>query len=179
MGNFGQDSDIERELHRVLDSTLSAAIPAWRAPAGGGVVQRILGSAAAALTLKVATGIAVAAAAATFAGVAAETAITGSANPSVWGQAVRSQVDGCKDKLNPGQHGIGECVSAVAKTHGATVSGNHPSASPGAKGKDQGAGDGHGKPAGAGGPANPGAGGPVNPGSQGGGKGPNHTPGKP
>jgi hypothetical protein len=77
----------------------------------------------------------------------------------------------CKDKLNPGQHGIGECVSAVAKTHGATVSGNPPSASPGAKGKDQGAGAAHGKPAGAGGP--------VNPGSQGGGKSSNHTPGKP
>jgi hypothetical protein len=68
------------------------------------------------------TGFVVAAAAATVAIAAAETAVTGSVDPTVWGQKVKEQVDTCKDALAAGQHGIGKCVSDFAKTHGDTVS---------------------------------------------------------
>jgi hypothetical protein len=130
VGKFERDSDIERELHRILDPTLAVAIPAWRAPVAPGKLRRVLGGAAAALTVKVATGLAVAAAAATVAGAAAETAITGSASPTAWGQQVKTQVDECKDALAPGQNGIGECVSNLAKTHSDPVIATQPPAVP-------------------------------------------------
>jgi len=77
-----------------------------------------LAHAASVVSAKGAIGLAVAALAVAAAGVGAEAAITGSANPSNWGQQVVQQVDKCKDALAPGSHGIGECVSTFAKQHG-------------------------------------------------------------
>ena len=59
-------------------------------------MKRLLGGAGAALGVKILTGFAVAAAAATFAVAATEVAITGSVNPANWGQQVTTQVNACK-----------------------------------------------------------------------------------
>lgn len=115
------ESEIEQELHRVLDPTLAGSIPAWRVPRPGSFAKRLLGGAGAALGVKVLTGIAVAAAAATVAGAATETVITGSVDPTVWGQQVKLQVEACKDKLTAGKHGIGDCVSEFATKHEETT----------------------------------------------------------
>lgn len=115
-------SDLERELeealHRVLDPIVARPIPARREVARRGAFRTVIGGAGAALTLKVATGIAAAAAVVTVAGVVT----TGSVSPVNWGQHVTQTVQSCKDDLaNSGQHGIGDCVSDIANTHGATV----------------------------------------------------------
>ena len=115
-------SDLERELeealHRVLDPIAARPIPARREVASRGAFRTVIGGAGAALTLKVVTGIAAAAAVVTVAGVVT----TGSVSPTNWGQHVTQTVQSCKDDLaNSGQHGIGDCVSDIANTHGATV----------------------------------------------------------
>ena len=56
------------------------------------------------------------------AGIAGEATITGSTNPSNWGQQVVQQVQKCKAALAPDSHGIGQCVSTFAKQHGQQVS---------------------------------------------------------
>jgi hypothetical protein len=90
------------------------------------LTKRILGGAGVAVGFKVLTGIALAAAAATIAGAATETVITGSVNPSVWGQQVRESVEACKQTVAAtGQHGIGGCVSNFATKHGDTSSDTH------------------------------------------------------
>lgn len=104
------------ELHRVLDPVASMPIPARRAAHPHGRVKTLAGGAGAALTIKVLTGVAVAAAAVTVAGAAT----THSLDPSVWGQQVKQQVESCKDQLD-GRHGIGGCVSAFASQHGQAV----------------------------------------------------------
>jgi len=88
----------------------------------------ILAKAVTVVSTKGAAGLAIAFVAVAAAGVATEAAVTGSANPTNWGQAVVAQVTKCKDALTPGHHGIGECVSAFAKTHGKAVSESHASA---------------------------------------------------
>jgi hypothetical protein len=104
------------------------------------LTKRILGGAGVALGFKVLTGVALAAAAATIAGAATETVITGSVNPSVWGQQVQKSVEACKQTVAaPGRHGIGECVSDFASKHGESASDTNQSPeaaetkSPGAK----------------------------------------------
>ena len=67
---------------------------------------------------KAAAGLAVAALAAGSGSVAAAAA-TGSANPSVWGKTVSAAVVTCKGHPTNGTHGIGECVSKVARQKGA------------------------------------------------------------
>jgi hypothetical protein len=117
------ESEIERELHRVLDPALPGTIPAWRMPRPWSLTKRILGGAGVALGFKVLTGVVLAAAAATIAGAATETVITGSANPSVWGQQVQGSVQACKTRFaTSGQHGIGDCVSDFASKHGESTS---------------------------------------------------------
>ena len=78
---------------------------------------RILPASAAAKA--VAAVVAVAAA-----GTVTATAVTGSPNPQVWGQQVSEKVEWCKADLHTG-HGIGECVSDFAKTHGQTERNQH------------------------------------------------------
>ena len=111
------ERDLEAELHRVLDPLASRPIPARRPIVQHMGIRKIVGGAGAALTIKVLSGVAVAAAAVTVAGAAS----TGSLNPSVWGQKVQQQVQTCKDQLNEGQHGIGDCVSGFANQHGQAV----------------------------------------------------------
>jgi hypothetical protein len=142
MNNF--DRDIERELDRVLGPVGSASVPAWRKPASGGFMKRLLGGAGAALAAKVATGFAFGVLAAAGATAATEASITGSLNPNDWGQQVVQQVEKCKAALQPDQHGIGQCVSAFAKQHGPAVSQDH-RASPGRTNPGKGHDNGHGK----------------------------------
>lgn len=79
---------------------------------------RILPASAAAKA--VAAVVAVAAA-----GTVTATAVTGSPNPQVWGQQVKAAVEQCKDNLQSGQHGIGDCVSDFASKHGQTERSQH------------------------------------------------------
>lgn len=112
------ENEIELELRRVLDPLAGAPIPARRMVRSQSTRMRaLLGGAGAALSVKLLTGVAVAAAAVTVAG----TAATGSLDPTVWGQQVKERVAECKDKLADGQHGIGDCVSAFASQHGHDV----------------------------------------------------------
>jgi hypothetical protein len=115
-------SDIERELeetlHRVLDPIAARPIPPRRAAHSRSAFRTVAGGAGAALTVKVLTGIVAAAAAVTVAGAVT----TGSVNPVIWGQTITTTVQTCKDNLgSTGDHGIGQCVSAVARTHGPLV----------------------------------------------------------
>ena len=112
------DRELESELHRVLDPLAGLPVPARRTVQSRATRTRaLLGGAGAALTLKVLTGAVAAAAAVTVAGVAT----TGSFSPGVWGTTVTATVSDCKAKLTDGQHGIGDCVSDIASTHGQAV----------------------------------------------------------
>jgi hypothetical protein len=112
------DRDIEFELHRKLDSVGREPIPPRRTVQSRATRTRALvGGAGAALAVKLVSGVAVAAAAVTVAGASA----TGSLDPAVWGQQVSQRVQQCQDTLADGKHGIGDCVSAFAKTHGPGV----------------------------------------------------------
>jgi len=124
MNNFEQE--MEHELHRILDPMTAGPIPFRRPMQPGGSMKRLLGGAGAAIGIKILTGIAVAAAATTFAVAATEVAITGSINPTNWGQQVTTQVNACKASAERlGVHGIGQCVASFARTHGDTVSDSH------------------------------------------------------
>ncbi len=106
-------------------------------------MKRLLGGAGAALSLKLLTGIAVAAAAVVVAGAATEVAVTGSLNPTNWGEHVTQAVQSCKDTLRAsGTRGIGPCVSAIANQHGEQVSDNHKSSKARENGKDNSKGNG-------------------------------------
>jgi hypothetical protein len=50
--------------------------------------------------------------------VLAAAAVTGSANPQAWGQYMSDAVSTCKSELANGQHGIGQCVQAIAHQKG-------------------------------------------------------------
>ncbi len=124
MNNFEQE--MEYELHRILDPIAAGPIPFRRAMQPGGSMKKLLGGAGAAIGVKILTGIAVAAAATTFAVAATEVAITGSVNPANWGSQVVTQVNACKASAERlGVHGIGQCVASFARTHGDTVSDSH------------------------------------------------------
>ena len=124
-GDF--ESELERELHRILDPIAAAPIPFRRAPSSGGMMKkRLLGGVGAALSVKLLTGIAVAAAAVVVAGAATEVAVTGSLNPANWGQQVTTQVGACKaSAARLGVHGIGECVSDFASSKPRENQGKH------------------------------------------------------
>jgi hypothetical protein len=111
------ERELEQELHRILDPIVGQPIPPRRAIQNRRRARALLGGAGAALSFKLLTGVAVAAAAVTVAGAAT----TGSLDPTVWGQQVSARVADCKAKLADGQHGIGDCVSSFASQHGASV----------------------------------------------------------
>ena len=137
------ERELESELHRVLDPVSAAAIPARRVVQHHGRVRALLGGAGAALTIKVLTGVVVAAAAVTV----AAAATTGSLSPQVWGQQVKQHVDTCKDQLAQGQHGIGDCVSGFSNQHGQSVASNarqHGDGNDKSNGKNNGNGNGNG-----------------------------------
>lgn len=74
---------------------------------------------ATALTTRVVVAFAAAALALAGTTAIAAAAATGSANPVVWGQYMQNVVTTCRDQLQSGQHGIGQCVSAAARQKGA------------------------------------------------------------
>jgi hypothetical protein len=121
------ERELEDELHRIVDPMTAGPVPMRRATAtSGGAMKRLLGGAGAALGLKITTGFAVAALAATAAVAATEVAITGSINPANWGQQVKEEVADCKaSAARLGVHGIGTCVSSFARQHGDAVSDSH------------------------------------------------------
>lgn len=120
------DREIERELGRVLGRLGTSPVPAWKAPVSRALAGKVIGGTGAALSAKLAAGFAVAALAATG---ATEASITGSFDPSVWGQQVKQQVSDCKGALAPGQHGIGACVSDFAQQNSKAASQRSPSPS--------------------------------------------------
>ena len=63
-------------------------------------------------------------------GSVAATVATGSPNPVIWGQTVTKAVAACKAGLQQGQHGFGDCVSAVAKQKGRQEQKAHPTGAP-------------------------------------------------
>ena len=80
-------------------------------------------------------------------------AATGSSDPGVWGKTVTAAVEQCKDQLTSGIHGIGECVSKVAKQNGEDARADHsrgksgqdhPSGAPGTTDRGKGHGQGNG-----------------------------------
>ena len=140
------EPQLEQEFRRVLDPLKAMPVPPRRVVAGRSASKAIFGGAGAALGLKLATGVAVAAAALTVAGVST----TGSLNPADWGQQVKQQVETCKDQLAAGEHGIGECVSDFASQHGATVASDarhhgNPNSNGATKGNSGGNGNGNGQ----------------------------------
>jgi hypothetical protein len=67
--------------------------------------------------------------------VLAAAAVTGSANPQAWGQYVSDAVSACKTELASGQHGIGQCVRAIARQKGSQESNQHSNAGGSGAGK--------------------------------------------
>ncbi len=126
----GFDQWLEQELrNEAARASGPSPVPAQAAyhaayPAGGPHMS-VLAKAATVVSAKGAAGIAVAMLAVGAASAATEATVTGSANPANWGQQVVQQVQKCKDALAPGSHGIGQCVSAFARQHGAQVSADH------------------------------------------------------
>ena len=55
----------------------------------------------------------------------AAAAVTGSSNPQAWGQYVSDAVSTCKSELPSGQHGIGQCVRAIAHQKGSQERDQH------------------------------------------------------
>ncbi|HEY7199699.1 MAG TPA: hypothetical protein VIC57_05790 [Candidatus Dormibacteraeota bacterium] len=113
---------LERELQRRL-ATLRGPSPmvrqaAYRAVATGGRAPMPIASSLVAASIKAAAGVATAALVVGGGTAAAAAAATHSTNPATWGQTVTDAVASCKSQLGEGEHGIGQCVSAVAKKHG-------------------------------------------------------------
>jgi hypothetical protein len=129
-GATGFDQWLEQQLQNQAaghsgPSPLPAHAQYHAAYLQGGLHMSVLATAATLVSTKGAIGLTVAALAIGAAGAGSEAAITGSANPSDWGQQVVQQVQKCKTALAAGTHGIGECVSSFASQHGKQVSADH------------------------------------------------------
>jgi len=128
-GDPGFDRWLDSQLQQhasthVGPSPLPAQAPYHAAYVKAGTHMPLIAKIAAVLTTKAAIGVAAATLAVGAAGVS-ESAITGSTNPSDWGNQVVKQVNTCKDALAPGSHGIGECVSSFASRQGQDSSAEH------------------------------------------------------
>jgi len=89
----------------------------------------MLSTLAATMTTKVAAGLATAAVVVGGGTAAAAAAATHSANPVTWARTIAETVVTCKSELADGDHGIGQCVSAVARQHGQEQRDAHSAAS--------------------------------------------------
>jgi hypothetical protein len=124
-GDGEQDFDafLERELRRRVGN-LRGPSPHVRQAAYRAVALRrrksmpVVPSLLAGASSKLAVGLATAALAIGGGTVAAAAASTHSADPTAWGSVVGDAVTSCRDQLGAGEHGIGQCVSAVARKHG-------------------------------------------------------------
>lgn len=112
------DSQIARELHRMLDPVVEASVPVRRTATSSHIMKKALGGAGMALGAKVVTGFAMAALAA---GAATEVAITHSLNPADWGMQARSQVQGCSQGFTSCVTGFTEQPASGAEQHRSAV----------------------------------------------------------
>jgi len=112
------DTWLEDELARGFVQFRQAPLPTG-APYRPGASPRV------SRRLAAKTLVLVAAVALALAGTTALAAVTGSANPQVWGQYMKDVVTTCKSQLGAGQHGIGNCVSTIASQHGAQQRDQH------------------------------------------------------
>jgi beta-glucosidase len=150
-GGDGLDLELllERELRKAAGKLQGpsprAAQSAYHAAfAAGGFALSPISSVLAFVSTKAA--VAVAAATIVVGGAAAGTVATGSTNPTVWGQAVVTAVQGCKaaeaandatasgarttgSQASAARQNVGQCVSAFAKQHGAAERALHSKAS--------------------------------------------------
>lgn len=131
---LGFDGLLEKELHRQVGGlsgpSSQVTKSAYHAAFLQGETMTHLSSLTALASSKAAAGLAVAGLA--VGGVSAAAAVgTGSPNPAVWGKTVVAAVATCKaDVLKAGDHGIGQCVSKVAKEKGDAVRAAHPAGGP-------------------------------------------------
>jgi hypothetical protein len=148
-------NNFDRWLEDELGKRLDAVDPGYVAPRylDAHAVRRAgkLGLRAglpALLATKAATaGMVLVAAAST--GAAVTVAASSNSSSLSWGQQVEQQVEKCKAALGADEHGIGQCVSAFAKTHGQSQKNAHSSPSPGdedSQGDTKGQGDEHANP---------------------------------
>jgi hypothetical protein len=106
------ERELERELRRRLDPLVAAPVPPRTAPARGGWMPKLLAGAGAAVAAKMVMGIAIAALAAGFAGMATEAVITRSLSPVQWSQQAKDQ------------------VLALESQHGSAINQHHATTSP-------------------------------------------------
>jgi hypothetical protein len=149
--NGGDGLDLERLLEQELQQAAGklqgpspfAGQSAYHAAfAAGGLALSPISSLLAFLTTK--TAIAAAAATIVVGGAAAGTVASGSPNPADWGQAVVAAVQGCKtaeatidatasgartkgSQASAARQNAGQCVSTIAKQHGAAQRALHAS----------------------------------------------------
>ena len=121
-GGFEFDELLESELRQRIGVLRGprpwAGQAAYRAVAAtGGKTMPLLSTLAAAASSKAAAGLATAALV-VGGGTAAAAVATGSTDPGAWGKMVTEAVTTCKNDLQDGQHGIGQCVSAKASQRG-------------------------------------------------------------
>lgn len=158
--NENFDSHIETELRASLARVVSAARP----PALQSLLERKAPSFLAIfgrrLSASTAAGVAAAALAVAGGGYAAASVANGTANPTVWGQQVRQQVEACQDQRASDTRighateirGIGSCVSTFARQNGEAHRDLNASSHPSPPAKGEGgqpgsSGGGHGKSA--------------------------------
>lgn len=142
-GGFDLDRLLEQELQRAAGRlqgpSAGASQAAYHSALAAGGAGLSLSSVSAVLTGKAAIALAAAAVVTGGAAVTA-TATTGSPDPGVWGSVVVRAVQGCKATVGTGptaanhtasgaRDNIGQCVSAIARTHGATQRALHSHAS--------------------------------------------------
>lgn len=142
-GGFDLDRLLEQELQRAAGQlqgpSAGASQAAYHSAIAAGGASLSFSSIPAFLTGKAAIALAAAAVVTGGAAVTA-TAATGSPDPGVWGSVVVQAVQGCKATIGTGptaanhtasgaRDNIGQCVSAIAKTHGATERALHSHAS--------------------------------------------------
>lgn len=117
--------DFDRELERGLKGRLGglqgirprASQARYQAAStSGGILMKGLALAAVTASSKAVMGLALAAA--VVGGGTVVASVSTHSDPAQWGKTVTAAVASCKAALKPGEHGIGGCVSAVAKQHG-------------------------------------------------------------
>jgi hypothetical protein len=117
------EHELRRRVGRLRGPSPAVHQAAYHAGATGGKTTMV-SSLTAAATSKIAVGLA-AATALVVAGGSAAAAASHSGNPAAWGRTVTEAVAACKSQLGAGEHGIGQCVSAVARQHGQSQRDEH------------------------------------------------------
>ncbi|TMD10433.1 MAG: hypothetical protein E6J02_01110 [Chloroflexi bacterium] len=140
------EAEFERWLGRSLEQELGPLLASATPPPPAYATPRRLASLFKPLRSRVVLGFAAASLATLTGGAVAATAVTGSSDPSAWGQQVEAVVSQCKTARAPGERGIGHCVSAAASQKSQAPGDQHASAAreaapPPAAGRDSQAGE--------------------------------------